>query len=144
MDSSLSPNAMHTGILALYGFDFMDEHYETEKPTELGDFVEICVVAVQYEIEGLFDSMLEAVSQALTKCLSLVDDDDNEFDITLDEFLGSEWSGMLHEPRFPPLVFKLLKEHLPKMYNRRAFQDLLTKEPLLARCLLDGMMEAQE
>jgi hypothetical protein len=142
MDNSLDPDWMQMGILTLYGFDPMRD-CAARKPTKLKEFITICVVAVKYEIEGLLDTALEATSNILTECLSYKD----EYETVLPEFLGDGWLDgwceMITEERYTPLMFRVLREHLPTLYNRTLFQNLLDQEPSLVRCLLDAMVEDQ-
>jgi hypothetical protein len=117
MDDSLCSTSMHIDIMALYGFDFMGQNISAaERPTTLMDFIEICVVAVQYEIDGLLSSALKAASEALTHCLSHENED--EGNRALDEFLNSEpsdWHWILTDSRYTPLMFKILRDHLYKI-----------------------------
>jgi hypothetical protein len=146
MDSSLQSVSMYIGIKALYGIDLMARgDHATEMSTTLINFIEICVVAVQYDIEGLLDSALKAASVTLTDCLS--DENEAEGNSALRVFLGfsscSSWYSNLDDKRYTPFLFKVLKEHLHKIHNKPVFQELLDQEPKLARYLLDAMMEDQ-
>ena len=126
--------AMHIAIRALYGFNFMDEDGDTTVvPTTLHDFVAICVVAVQYEMEGVLNTVLDAANKTLT--LSHMD----ESEIMVSEFLGDKWNWreMLEDERYTPLMFRVLREHLPRLQYTAVFRKLLDKEPALVRYLFD-------
>jgi len=137
-DSSLDPEPMQIGIMTLYGFNPM-ANVATGVPTTLKSFIAISVVAVQYEIEGLLDTAFKAINNTLTKCLS--HDDEDEVNSALEHFLGCEWNQMLNDGRFTPLMCEALRNRLYKINNKPVFKELLTKEPLLCRCLYEAMVE---
>jgi hypothetical protein len=112
-----------------------------ETATSLYDFLNICMVAVHHENDDLLNSTIRAASRALADCLS--DQDEEKVDSALNDFLGSNWDVIINDPRYTPLMFKVLREHLYKLDSRPVFKKLRKEEPLLADCLFDAMMEDQ-
>ena len=133
-------DSMLIAVTHLYGFDFMGQK-EIDPPTSLYDYLDICVVAAHYEIDDLLESTLQAASRALTDCSS--GEDEERINIALKDFLCFSWKSILNDPRYTPLLFKVLREHLYKLNNRPVWKELLTNEPLLLGCLYDAIMEDQ-
>ena len=130
--------AVYVGVKYLYGFDIL-AHGEFERPEYLLDFLEICVVAVHYKIEGLLDLTVKAAIRALTDCFSY--ENVGEDHHRVGTFLGEE-SDLTDDSNHPHLV-SILGGHLTKLYTYPHFQDLLNGEPVLVRILLDGLVKEQ-
>jgi hypothetical protein len=143
MDNSLCSTSMRVAILIMYGFDVIGQNISAiEKPTMLIDFMQICVVAVQYEIDGLLEVVLKAASEALTGCLS--HEDEERVDSALSHFFGFGvfgWDSMLNDARYTPLMLKVLREHVHEINDEQVFRKLLDDNPLLVRGLFDAVVD---
>jgi hypothetical protein len=133
-------DSMLIAVTHLYGFDFMGEG-EIDPPTSLYHYLDICVVAAHYEIDDLFESTLHAASRALTDCFSR--EDEERIDLALKDFLCFNWKSILNDPRYTPLLFKVLRGNLYKLDKRPVWKELLAKEPLLLGYLYHAIMEDQ-
>jgi hypothetical protein len=131
--------ATYNGVRYLYGFDLTAD-YGPWEPTLLEDFLELCVVAVHYKIDGLLESTVKATIRALTDSFSY--ESIGKDHLGLKEFLG-ERLVIPDDDRYHPHLHSILGGHLTKLYTYPHFQDLLNGEPVLARILLDGFVKGQ-
>jgi hypothetical protein len=130
--------AMYAGVRYLYGFDYMAKG-ELKRPAWLDEFLELCVVAVHYKIDGLLDSAVKAAIRALTNCFSYESVGEDHFRVR--SFLGERI--ILPDDRYHPHLLSILGGHLTKLYTNPHFQDLLNDESGLVRILLDGLVKEQ-
>ena len=88
--------AMYSGVRCLYGFDYMADG-ELGKPASLDEFLELCVVAVHFKIEGLLESAVKAATRILTDCFSYENEEKAQF------WLKKFFSGriILSDDRYP-------------------------------------------
>ena len=84
--------AMYSGVRYLYGFDYMADG-ELGKPASLDEFLELCVVAVHFRIEGLLESAVKAAIRILTDCFGYENEAEAQF------WLGKFISGRINSLR---------------------------------------------
>jgi hypothetical protein len=130
--------AMYSGVIYLYGFDYMADG-ELGKPASLDEFLELCVVAVHFKIEGLLESAVKAAIRILTDCFSYENEEEAQF--WLEKFISGRI--ILSDDRYHPHLVSILGGHLTKFYTNPYFQELLDWDPIVVRVLLSGLVEEQ-
>jgi hypothetical protein len=111
------------------------------KPDTLGTldgYLELCALAVQWDIEGLLDSAFKAADGALTYCLD-VEDEDN-VDYLLVCFFGARLV-VPDDDEYPQHLLGILGPHLTKLYTKPRFQYLLENSPNMVRYLLGALVK---
>jgi hypothetical protein len=135
IDHSLPVVAVEVAIKHMYGFDF--PHNSDLTPTIFEDFVAICAVAEQYQIDDLLGQALRAANRALTDCLTDECDDED----ALHDFLSCGRSWMFTDERYLEFAVAVLGRNVTKLHTKKVFLDLLKTSPELTRHLFDDMVE---
>jgi len=131
------PALVYIAIKYLYGFDLM-ANGKPERLNSLDDWLELCTVAVQWDIEGLLDSVLKAADSVLTYYLDV--EDEENVDYLLMRFFGGRLV-VQDDDKYPQHLLGIIGPHLIKLYTKPRFQYVLDNSPNMVRHLLDALVK---